>query len=552
MFDKWKYRFGMIRKLTPFAYGVRRYFLLIGLISGISVATAMIIPTFYKMFIDQVIIGRDMAVFQFVIFGYLGLYVLDAVLAFVRNMSVNRLSNKSMFRIKHQILSHYFGLPFKDYETRSLGDLKMRIDDEAGRLTDFVGPQSLDFLKSNVTAICAAVLIFTIEWRLALFSMIIIPVTFYLDNKISKREKVVNDTYWMISEKQNSWLQNSFQGWKEVKALNLFRNQKKIFVRYLYHFAAYYARWIHYHALRGSVIPHIKDEFLMKFALYFFGGLMIMRGEITIGSLLVFAVYYTLLSKSIREVSRADADLQSNMPYYDRVMQELEIPPTLKLRGDLPVGGTNDISVKNVDFSYGADMPLIVKDLSFHVGQGERVALVGNSGSGKSTVLKLITGMLTPNSGQILYSNVDVRELNKRLLFKKIGYIMQENLMFNVTIRENLMLATPGADTARLDEACKKAGIDEFIHSLPKGYETVIGERGIKLSGGQRQRMVLARLFLRDVDVIIFDEATSALDQYSESIILDTICSIGRDITIIVVSHRESSIALCDRKISIS
>jgi ABC-type bacteriocin/lantibiotic exporter with double-glycine peptidase domain len=161
-------------------------------------------------------------------------------------------------------------------------------------------------------------------------------------------------------------------------------------------------------------------------------------------------------------------------------------------------------------------------------------------------------GLLTPQAGKILFCDCDIHQLSQHFLYSKIGFVLQENLLFNMTIRENLKLACPSANTKMLEEACKKACIYEFIVEQPNGYDTIIGEKGIKLSGGQRQRLVLARLFLRNVDVYIFDEATSAIDQYSESIIHDAIHQIGMDKTIIVVAHRQSSIALCDRSICIT
>ena len=160
-------------------------------------------------------------------------------------------------------------------------------------------------------------------------------------------------------------------------------------------------------------------------------------------------------------------------------------------------------------------------------------------------------GMLEPTGGQVLFSGIDLRKIDMAAMHSRIGFIMQENILFNTTIRENLLYGKKDATESELWEACRKACIYDFIAGLPEGLDTVIGEKGIKLSGGQRQRIVLARMFLQEIDIVIFDEATSALDQYSESIVHDAINSISRDKTIIVVAHRESSIRLCDRVVRI-
>jgi ABC-type bacteriocin/lantibiotic exporter with double-glycine peptidase domain len=333
-----------------------------------------------------------------------------------------------------------------------------------------------------------------------------------------------------------------------VKALNLTLRQKRQYTRFLHNHALYYAKWINFWTARRLVIPKIKDEFFMRFGLYFIGGFLIMRGQLKISDLLIFAMYYETLSGAIKSVSSADADLQSNMPYTDRLMEEL------KRNGEVTEGGiipdsTHTIELKNVSFSYSNTDKEVIHHLDLRIDKGERVAITGKSGCGKTTLLKLITGMVAPTAGEVYFSNVSLREIDLCEMHSRIGFVMQENILFNTTVRENLLYGKETASEQELRGACEKAYILPFIEGLPNGFDTVIGERGIKLSGGQRQRLILARLFLRDVSVFIFDEATSALDQYSENIVHDAIRSIAKDKTIIVVAHRESSIRLCDRKI---
>jgi len=549
---KLKYRLEVLKKLSGFAIGVKKYFLIIIIISCLNVVVSLVTPTFYKMFVDDVIIAKDSKAFIFVVAGYLSMFAINTTLAFLRNYCNNRLLNRTIFSIKRRLLDRYFMLHFQDYEKRNTGDLKMRIDDDVLKLSDFAGLQSVDYLKAVVTAIFAAILIIKIQWLLAIFSMIVIPLTFYADHKISLKEMELHNINRGNSQDWNSWLHTSIQGWKEVRALNLQKHELRIFVRYAHNFANFFGRWINYWVLRVLVIPKIKDEFLMKFALYFFGGLLIMKNQLTIGGLLVFAMYYDLLSESIRAVSTTDAELQSNMPFYNRVIEELNSYIKREPIKKLQPSKNCDISMRNVKFAYEKEQQPVIENLSLEIKQGERVAIVGRSGVGKTTVLKLLTGMLLPDSGEVMFGDIDIQKISSNMLYKRIGYVLQENFLFNATIRENLRLARPSANLDMMDEACKKAYIYDFIVSLPNGYDTVIGEKGIKLSGGQRQRLMLASLFLRDVDVMIFDEATSSLDQYSESIIYDAINSIDQDKTIIVVAHRESSIALCNRIINLS
>lgn len=291
----------------------------------------------------------------------------------------------------------------------------------------------------------------------------------------------------------------SIKGWKEVRALNLQKKQTYQFVRFAHEYALFFGEWINYWVLRVLIMPKIKDQFLMQFGLYFLGGILIIKGRLHIGDFLVFVLYYGILSTAMNTVSTADAELQSAMPYTDRLFLGLERNEIGKNAGSGIWSNVSDIVFKNVDFAYPGSNIDIVNKLSFKIAKGERVAITGRSGAGKTTILKLMLGMYKPTNGKIEISGVDVKQMNLDKLYKKVGTVMQENMLLNTTIRENLQYGKRDAGETEMWNACKNACIDEFVKMLPKGLDTVIGERGVKLSGGQKQRTVLARLFLKDV-----------------------------------------------------
>ena len=549
MLKKIKYRLRVIKSLLPFTKGVKRFFFLNFLLSMISMILGFINPLFYKLFIDDVILGRHFNKMLIVIAGYLGVFFVGVIIRYIKNYSNYTLVNTTLYRAKFRILQGFLKLPFSAYETTSIGDMKMRLDDDTEQIGSFADSQSIDYLVSYVTLLISLILLFVIEWRLALFATIAIPLTFWLDHVISKKEKILNNTNRENDQKMSGWLHASVQGWREVKALNLELSQQRQFIRYLRNFALYFGKWINYWTARALVIPKIKDEFLMRFGLYFLGGLLIMNGNLKIGELLVFAMYYGMLSNAVKTVSGADADLQSNMPFTDRLIKELGRKENTEVKEGITPNETNTILFENVCFTYPKTEKEIIHDCNLTINKGERIAITGRSGCGKTTTLKLLTGMLAPTKGNVYFSGINLKEINLPAMHSRIGFVMQENMLFNTTIRENLLYGKNDAADNELLEACKKAYIHDFVIGLPDGLDTVIGEKGIKLSGGQRQRLVLARLFLRNVDIFIFDEATNALDQYSENIVHDAIRSMPEDKTIIVVAHRESSISLCDRKI---
>jgi len=551
MYKKNKYRIQIIKQIFPHTKGVKKFFWLLSLLSLFSMLAGLITPQFYKIFVDKVILGGQIKLLIIVIAGYLGLFAFDTLVAYLSNYASNRLINRLFFKIRHKILGNFLTMPMTELEKENPGNLQMRIDDDTNQLADFPSAHIINYVVSYISLIITAILLFTIEWRLALFSILVIPLTFFIDHVVSKREMYLHEFNRENDQKMRSWMQNSIAGWKEIKALNLQKYEVRTFASYLHNFTRFYSRWIYYWTARVLVIPKIKDEFLMQFALYFFGGLLIINERLTIGSLLVFMLYYKMLSDNVNAVSKSDADLQSNKPYYERISHELEQNNKVRRKNLLPTSQTNTIDLSNVTFRYPDTEFNILENFNLSIQAGERIAVIGKSGAGKTTLIKLIMGFISADGGKVSISNTDINDIDLHYLYKQIGYVMQENLLFNLSIRENLILAKSNASDSQLEEACKKACILDFIESLPDKYETIIGERGVKLSGGQRQRIILARLFLRDVNVLIFDEATSSLDQYSESIIHEAIDAIGRDKTIIVVAHRESSIALCDRVVEL-
>lgn len=550
MREKVKYRLKVLRSLNPFSFGVKK-FLLLNIVIGVVVMTLEFIqPLFYKLFIDRVILNRELSMMSFVAIGYLSVFVLSLALSYLKNYNTNKLVNRVTFRVKMKILKGFFHRDFQSYDHQSVGDMKMRLDDDTACVAAYSGAQTIDYAIACVTLVVSAVLLFFIEWRLAIFSCIAIPLTFLFDHIIAKREAVVQNSQRENDQNMSSWLHSSVQGWREIKALNLQKHEERLFTQYIHKYAIFFGTWINFWVARVLIIPKIKEEFLMQFSLYFFGGLLIMGNHFGIGSLLVFMQYYGILSSAIKTISGTDADLLTTKPQSERMLEELS-RTDLKNSDKKKPGKSNAVEFRNVDFAYQNTSKNVLNNLSFTISDGERVGFTGKSGAGKTTILKLMVGMLRPTSGAVLFSGANIDNLSIDAIHKRIGFVMQENKLFNASIRENLLYGKSNLTATELESACKKAFIYDFIKSLPDEFDTIIGERGIKLSGGQKQRIVLARLFLRDVDVFIFDEATSALDQYSESIIHDAIKSIGQEKTIIVVAHRQSSLSLCDRVIAL-
>ena len=571
-------RYVVLKNIIPYAYGVKRYWVMLVILGSGIAGADILIPKLYQLFVDKVILEAQLEKLGIIVAGYLLIFIIKVILGCLQKWGEYRFNKAIVYNIREKIMQAFFNIPFSEYENIDTGDLQLRLDDDTNKLQELLIPQSVNYIMAYIITVVCSTVLFYMNGMIAVFSILAIPLTFKLDKLISNYENIIIDKRRENTKKESTWLHESVSGWQEIKALNLGRYQKKQFYHFLHTDMLLNAKWINYWTARTLIIPMIKNEFFMQFGLYLMGGILVYLKELTIGELLVISLYYSLLSDAVSQISKADADLYANMPYIDRVMETLEKTDkdscgekveadkinnreeNAELIGNKdkilkPISDSSEIvdiwKLENVSFKYPGTEKMVIRNLRFSIAKGERVAIIGKSGCGKSTLLKLLTGMLTPTGGQIYFSGMDMSKLDLEAVHRRIGYVMQENVLFHTTIRENILLGKESASEDEIWDFCKKARIYDFIMSLPQGLDTVIGERGIKLSGGQRQRIVLARTFLKDADIYIFDEATSALDEYSEGIVQDAIQNIGGNKTIIVVSHRESSLKLCDRVVDL-
>ena len=557
----------MLQTILPYTNEVKRFYVLSFACTAALAVLELCQPMFYKLFVDEVIIHKNFHLMYLIFVAYWSIFLAQTMVGFAQKKAQYSFLHKTLFEVKKHIFFGYLDLEPEEYETMDVGDMKLRLEDDTAIIREYATTQTSEYVIAFITMIVCCVLLLLIEWRLTLFSLLAIPFTFWIDDKISKYEKGILNRKRKNAQEKAGWLQTFLQGWREVKALNIGHSQLRTFVKYVHVEALCNAKWINCWTARRLIIPKIKDEFFMRFGLYFLGGMMIAAHKLQISNLLIFVVYYEKLAKSMQTVSAADAQLQADLPIIERFMERLQMTNPKNILPDSASdlhwnfdqsfhqncpAAFSSIELRNVTFRYPNTSKDVISGYSLKISRGDRIGITGKSGSGKSTLLKLITGMLSPTSGQVLYSGVAINKIDKEQLYRQIGFVMQENVLFHMSIRENLRYGNPDATTEDMINVCKMAGIYDFIRTLPLGLETVVGEKGLKLSGGQRQRIVLARLFLQDVQVLIFDEATSALDSYNESLIHETLNGMAKDKTIIIVAHRESSIQLCDRVIEIN
>jgi ABC-type bacteriocin/lantibiotic exporter with double-glycine peptidase domain len=513
--------------------------------SIITVPTTMISPYFFSILIDKVMQAHQLDQFKFVVMGLLSVYVLRFILDLLNLKCSNIILNRFTYNIRKDIWNIYFKLNMADYENKDTGDLKMRIFDDVDTLGNFLNDQVVDYIFNLLMIAFNFTAIMYINWKLTLICLTIIPFVFLINNLIGTGTKKVNEEVRQVSEKYYTFEHNALQFWKEIKAQNVEKDFINRFRKFRQILSKLGMKSITFWVF-GEIFGDFKANYLTQVFIYVTGAFFIINGELSLGVLMMFSNFYALLFTSLDEVNKKNVSLRVNTPYYSRIFEILgysKIKENNKCKHEI----NGNISVSNLEFKYNENSDYVLNDINIKIQKGDYLAVVGKSGCGKTTLVKLLLNLYNLNSGNIRLDEIDINNISKKYLYKQIGVVMQDSYLFNISIKENLLMAKQNANDIELQAACRQSNILDFIESLPEGFNTVVGERGIKLSGGQKQRIIIAQALLKQPKLIIFDEATSSLDKISEDIINKSINNIAEDTTVIVISHKPSTVLKAKR-----
>jgi len=513
------------------------------LLLGLTLAT----PYLYKLLIDEVMIEGQLFLLSFVIIGYLVSYGLETILLTISTSKKNRMSNLLTLRIRKRLWHNYSRWYNQKFNAMQTGELKNQIDNDVEIVSLFPDKHIIQYYYHTLLLVFLSGLMLWINWKLALIGFISIPLSFWMTRWLGKTVYSTSEEHRNLYSSYEEWLKESLQEWKEVKSFRLERKKEISFTSYWKRLSRLFFKKQLFWTINRTFIS-VKDFFVTKLNIYFIGGIFIISGELTIGALVLFMSYYDQAFRSLGQINELDVLLQEHKPNISRVLLaadpgHVEHKPPTDIRH---FGGT--INFKDIRFSYGAKP--VLKQIDFHVNPGEFLTIVGASGSGKSTIAKLLLGVLQPQEGNVLLNDtLKVQEINEDQVNRNIGIIMQDSMLFNLSIRNNLLLANPKATENEIWNACGIAQMDRWIKRLPEGLDTVIGEKGSGLSGGERQRLAVARIVLQRPRIVVFDEATSQMDHESELRLLQGIRDEMPDVTFIIITHRLQSVLLSDRTI---
>ncbi len=479
-------------------------------------------------------------------FGIVGFALFQGVLKYLSNYLTDWTGQKISMSLKKDLFKKLTSMDPQFFDVNSSGIVLTRFLSDP----DAASRNIIDMLKSFIATFfgligLVGVLLYN-SWKLAIIGVTIMAIAITPVTLIRKRIKKVSNATMVVGGNMTTNFNETFAGNKIMTAYNLQDDQNKKFDNQIleqFHLAMSLTKRVGWMSPIMYFVCSIGIALVMAY-----GNHLILTGQMTAGSFASFVTSLLLLYKPTKTLGNTLTNLQGVFVAMSRVFELFDLKPQIHSPANpVKLNGLNtSIDFKNVNFEYEPDTP-VLKDFSLHINKGETIALVGNSGGGKSTVVSLLPRFYDVTSGEIDFDGVDIRNFNLDELRQNISFVFQDNFLFSGTIKENILMGNEHATEEEIEKVVAMAHLDEFAHSLENGLDTFVGERGTTLSGGQRQRVAIARAMLKDAPIVILDEATSALDNKSEAIVQKALDNLIQNKTVFVIAHRLSTIKNADR-----
>ncbi len=544
----------MIKRYLKFVKPYRYRIIATIIVGIIKFGIPMLIPLLIKYAIDGVINNHSLSNSEK--FSHLAIAIGIALFIFVivrppieyiRQYLAQWTSNKILYDIRKQLYNHLQALSARFYANSQVGQVISRVINDVEQTKDFILTGLMNIWLDCVTIIIALSIMFFLDVKLTIAAIFIFPfyilTVYFFFGRLRQLTRVRSQA---LAEVQG-FLHERVQGMSVIKSFAIEDNEAQNFDHRNSHFlkrAFQHTRW---NAYSFAAINTVTD--LGPIIVIGVGAYLVINGAITVGTLAAFVGYLEQLFGPLRRLVSSFTTLTQSFASMDRVFQLMDEDYDIKNGiGAQPIEiKKGQIDLKNVSFKYNDNELEVLHDINLTINKGETVAFVGMSGGGKSTLISLIPRFYDVTSGEILVDGNNVKDFLTGSLRNQIGLVQQDNILFSDTVKENILLGRPDATDDEIVEAAKMANAHDFIMNLPEGYDTEVGERGVKLSGGQKQRLSIARIFLNNPPILILDEATSALDLESEAIIQEALDVLSKDRTTLIVAHRLSTITHADK-----
>lgn len=525
-----------------------RWRLLVGLVLLIiGRASGMVLPASTKWLIDEVITNRRTDLLTWIALAAGSATVVSAATSFGLSMILGVAGQKSINALRIRVQQHVSRLPVSYFEGSKAGELVSRIISDAEGIRNLVGTGFVQLIGGFFTATVALVVLFWLNWRLTAVTLVLLAAFGALMAMGFSRLRPIFRERSRIRADLTGRLVETLNGIRVVKAYTAEKREERIFLKG----ANELLRNIVKSMVGVSTINAVASLLfgLLGLGMGVIGAREVLAGRMSLGDIFMYLMFTGLVVAPLIQISAIGTQITEAFAGLDRireVLAEVEEEKDPKDKEPLPPAVAGAITFEDVWFEYREEQP-VLRGVSFHAPPGSTTALVGSSGSGKSTLIGLVMAFHQPKSGRVSIDGQDLSKVRLRDYRSLLGIVLQDNFLFAGTIRENIAYSRPSATLEEVQAASRIAHCEEFIEGFPDGYETVVGERGVKLSGGQRQRVAIARAILADPKILILDEATSSLDSESEEKIQAGLAALLQGRTTFVIAHRLSTIRKADQ-----
>ena len=505
----------------------------------------LVTPLFTQVILDKVLVNRTLATLDVLAFAFIVVAIFELLLNLSRNYIFIHTTNKIDAKLGAKLFKHLFRLYYVYFENRQVGNIVARVR-ELDRIREFITNKSVSVLIDAFFSIVFLAVMFLYSPKLTFISLSFLAIIAVIYVIITPELRTRLEEKFQMGAHSNSYLVESVTGVQTVKSLaiegSMFRKWEEKLGRYLkssFNLAIM-------GNFTGSICGFLQKA--MTIAILYVGVMLVIENKLTIGQLIAFQMFSGQFSSPMLRLVGLWNEFQQTLLAVDRIGDILNSPLEMQSGNAITLSHVDgNIKIDNLSFRYNVDSPMVLNNINLEIKAGEKIGFVGRSGSGKSTMAKLIQRLYYTTEGTIYIDGIDIRNIDPVWLRTNIGMVLQENYLFSGTIKDNISLPRPNVPMEGIVQVAQISGAHEFISKLPKGYDTEVGERGSSLSGGQKQRVAIARALISNPRILIFDEATSALDYESEKVIRDNMDMISKGRTTIIIAHRLSAIKDCDR-----
>lgn len=516
-------------------------------------AIPLFLPWLLQIIIDDILLKDGMTTEEKTkqLFTWIGIalvlfFVIRPPIEYYRQYFAQNLSNNILFDIRKELYGHLQKLSLKYYANTRAGEVISRVINDVEQTKNFVMTGLMNLWLDLATILIVIAVMFAMDVKLTLVSLIALPFyAFSVKYFFGRLRSLTKERSQALAGVQ-SYLHERVAGMSIIKSFTLEKHEQKIFDETNGEFlnkALDHSRW---NAKSFAVVNTITD--MAPLIVIGYAGYQFLQGDLSIGVLVAFYAYIERLYGPLRRLVSSSTTLTQSIASMDRMFELMDEKYEVQNKPDAMVlpAAKGKLQFDRVTFKYDKDGNTILNEVDFTIEPGQTVAFVGMSGGGKSTIVSLIPRFYDVTEGAVKIDDLNVKDVTIESLRSQIGIVLQDNILFSDSVKQNILMGNPHATDEEIVAAAKAANAHDFIMGLPEGYDTKVGERGVKLSGGQKQRVAIARVFLKNPPILVLDEATSALDLESEALIQDSLDRLAHERTTIIIAHRLSTITHAD------